>query len=54
MVRFENNMTVWQSDNLLKSPPFVNRKGEFALPQFFPLFAKGLGKPLSKASSGQA
>jgi len=25
-----------------------------ALPQFFLLFAKGLGKPLSKASSGQA
>jgi hypothetical protein len=25
-----------------------------ALPHFFPFFAKGLGKPLSKASSGQA
>jgi hypothetical protein len=31
-----------------------NRSNSLALPQFFLLFAIGLDKPLSKASSGQA
>jgi hypothetical protein len=39
---------------LIRFYPIVNGKSVPALPQFLILFPKGLGKPLSKASSGQA
>ncbi len=32
----------------------IKALSELHLPHFFPLFANGLGKPLSMASSGQA
>jgi hypothetical protein len=42
------------SNSIIQVLPNSNRLNSLALPQFFLLFAIGLDKPLSKASSGQA